>query len=200
MPNCDFFALGTDHELVLNFVFAQRDCRVYQLNSDGEEPAREFPTLNDLAKHYSIADWASPARRALHLQLYPTNAGGDVLFKRIDFRHPVNGARFRYDVYGWGLIQLFLESPHKGWLRDSHTNHNSEKRALLWERQCPDHGPVAAWRWNAVASLSRRLNRFIHKIAVRKVDTRCVLPEAAKAEAQGLSLRPPQLQGALRNA
>jgi hypothetical protein len=194
MPNCDFLAAGPDHRAVLEFVLGQADCRVYELYSEFDQPLFEFRTLADFEKHYSILDWnALHSRQSMLLQLYPPNASGKFVKHRIalDSRR-CKGATFRYESSGWGLIQLYLQSPikrtGKQWLEASHTNHNSERRARAWESTYPELGPVSAWNWPVVTSFSRRLNRYIHKLAVAKIGSYAVLPFAAQLKKSGIPL------------
>jgi hypothetical protein len=189
MPNCDFYAAGPDHQAILAFVVGQGDCRVFETASRPNQALREFRALADFEEYYAITDWSRATYGNLLLQLYPVKAGGKFVKERIDFKPKRSAeASFRYDAAGWGLIQLYLESPRDGRLCASHTNHNSEKRALAWESTYPRLGRVAEWNWAEVASASRRLNRFIHKMAVGKVGSRSVLAHAAQLEKSGVAL------------
>ena len=38
MPNCDFYAAGPDHRLVLDFLLTNGDCDIYELGSRFERP------------------------------------------------------------------------------------------------------------------------------------------------------------------
>ena len=49
-------------------------------------------------------------------------------------------------------------------------------------------GPVSAWNWPAVTSFSRRLNRYIHKLAIAKIGSYAVLPFAAQLKKSGIPL------------
>ena len=40
-----------------------------------------------------------------------------------------NGFKYRYNADGYGLVQLYLEVPTENILSNSHTNHNTKKRA-----------------------------------------------------------------------
>ncbi len=194
MPNCDFFAAGSDHLAILEFVLGQADCRVYESYSQFDQSLSEFRTIADFESCYSISDWSrSQPRQSILLQLCSANSLGRVLKRKISLdSRRCKGATFRYAAEGWGLIQLYLESPRKRsgqqWLEASHTNHNSEKRALAWESLNPELGPVSGWNWNAVTSFSRRLNRHIHKLAVAKNGSRVILPFAAQLHRSGLAL------------
>ena len=74
-----------------------------------------------------------------------------------------NGAKIRYSVEGWGLIQFQL------WLKESglfcDINSNSEKRALKWESTSPELLSPNLWNWKEVQSQCRRLNRVLKQNA-----------------------------------
>ena len=116
----------------------------------------------------------------LGLSLYSPAMGGAVAIRRIELdreKFPTNS--WRFEAAGWGLIQLNLRGLHEGRIYPSHTNHNSEGRALTWHDAYPQLGEPSAWHWREVANLSRRLNRFLHRIAAFKSGSRPVLPGAA---------------------
>ena len=60
----------------------------------------------------------------------------------------------------------------------SHTNHNSEKRAVKWQKTYPEMGKAEEWNWQEVNKVSRQLNSHIRKRAVSKIGTRPVLENA----------------------
>ena len=84
------------------------------------------------------------------------------------------------------MIQLYLESPRKGMLRPSHTNHNSETRARTLRDVIDNMGEADAWDWKEVTSFSRRLNNFIRKGSVGKEGSIVILPNAHKSRSQGI--------------
>jgi hypothetical protein len=189
MPNCDFFAAGTDHKAVLEFVLSQGDSDVYELSSRDNQPLRSFRSLADLEEHYSIADWNQEATPGFLLQLHPHGSNGRFVASRTDFEpDDEGGATFQYSAEGWGLVQLYLQTPHAGRLGNSHTNHNSFKRAAAWAGTRPELGNPADWDWDCVTAFSRRLNRFIRSLAVAKTGSRVILPHAAKLQAEGVEL------------
>jgi len=196
MPNCDFFAAGPDHRAVLEFVLSQKNCQIHELGSEPDQDLREFRTLVDLEDCYSISNWNHwDCRPPMLLQLYPNDADGKFVRRLITLDSKrCKGATFRYTAEGWGLIQLYLESPikrsGKQWMETSHTNHNSEKRAMAWESTYPDLGRVSDWNWKAVTSFSRRLNRYIQSLAVDKKGSRPILPFAAQLNKSGINLGP----------
>lgn len=179
MPNCDFFACGDDHRVILEYLFDSLSCRVFELYSAFDSELAEFTTLNELKRHYDIQDWTTHKHGSLHLQIYADNALGPVNFRRIDLNPAkCDGATFRYSTEGWGLIQLYLESPRGDSLANSHTNHNSEARANKWASVDDRLDSPDSWDWKSVTSFSQKLNRFIRKQAIAKKHTRVVLPSA----------------------
>ena len=189
MPNCDFYAAGTDHKAVLEFILSQGNSDIYELSSRFDKKLRQFQSLAAFEEHFSIADWETGAAETIHLQLYPHGAGGSFSSRRIDLNPSrCAGATFRYEAQGWGLVQLYLEPPRNGWLGVSHTNHNSPQRAAAWSDTIRDLGDPSAWNWQLVGSFSRCLNRFIHSIAVAKAGSRVILPYAAELQKQGVQI------------
>ncbi len=187
MPNCDFFAMGDDHRLVLDYLFEQMPGEVFELSSALDSELRKFESVDHLAGCYGIDDWADPSNPSLQLQLHAAEAGGRVNLSRIDFDpEKFDGGKFRYSCEGWGLVQLYLENPLRGVLRPSHSNHNSEKRASRWAGTSDDQlGDPAEWNWKAVTAFSAKLNRFIRKTAVEKDGSKAVLPAASGFSRRG---------------
>ncbi|MEM7061977.1 MAG: hypothetical protein AAF572_02290 [Cyanobacteria bacterium P01_B01_bin.77] len=178
MPNCDFFAYGDDHRLLLDHIFKTMPCRIFELVSKFDTELAEFRSLADVEHRYQINDWCHGQHQTLHLQIYADGASGKVNFRR-DGLEKCEDAAYRYSCHGWGLIQLYLESPRNGILRNSHTNHNSETRARNWATTYPEMDDPGAWNWTVVNSFSRKLNRFIRKSGVENRGARAVLPHAS---------------------
>lgn len=180
MPNCDFFAYGDDHRLILDHIFETMPCRIFELASKFDTELAEFRSLADVERRYQIDDWLHGQHQTLRLQIYAEGADGNINFRRDDLNpKKCKGATYRYSCHGWGIIQLYLESPRNSILRDSHTNHNSETRARNWATIYPELGDPAEWNWAVVKSFSRKLNRFIRKSGVEKRGSRVVLPHAS---------------------
>ena len=188
MPNCDFFAAGTDHQQLLAHVLTQGDADIYASDSKFGQPLRQFRSLSDFEEHFSITDWRIGATESILLQLYPHGAKGRFVARRIGPMPRSTDKVYRYAAEGWGLVQLYLEPPRKGILRASHTNHNSVARAEAWSETIRYLGKPSAWDWQRVASFSRGLNRYIRKLAVAKVNSRVILPNAAALQKQGVEL------------
>lgn len=190
MPNCDFFAACEDHRTILNWVFSLGDCDVYELSSGLDQPLKRLATMSEVEEHFAISSWAERSREALHFQIHPRSAGGRVQIERVELRpDKCQGATFRYTCSGWGLVQLYLQSVDRhNCLKNSHTNHMSEKRAAGWESQVPELGPVAAWDFQEVARWSRRLNTFIRNQQASKIASRVILPGAKVLQDSGIQL------------
>ncbi|MBX3172403.1 MAG: hypothetical protein KF760_33675 [Candidatus Eremiobacteraeota bacterium] len=174
MPLCQFYAAAADHRAVLEVVFSLKGSSLWELASRHDQPLREFRHTEEVLAAFDLN------REGANFHLYHPSMGGRVHHKRVTF-HPgaVPGATYRYDSVGWGLIQFYLRAPKNARLSPCHTNHNSEKRARAWQTTYADElGEVQDWNWDAVQSLSSRLNRGIRKLGVAKFGTRPILPAA----------------------
>jgi len=190
MPNCDFYAAGMDHRAILDFLLTRGECDIYELASRFEQPLRRFRALDDFEEHFAIADWRAGSSVSMLLQLHAHGSGPPFLARRVDLNpESCGGATFRYSAEGWGLVQLYLERPRASGLRNSHTNHNSEKRAAAWSDTLARLGSPADWDFARVSSFSGRLNRFIRSLAVGKSGARVILPQAAALQARGVVLQ-----------
>jgi hypothetical protein len=174
VPNLDFYAVDEDHTAVLDAVF-RLDFRVFEAYSDEGMELREFAGPGEVLM--------SAQRTASHLMLFAEDSGPAPVIDRIELR-PRRGApaSFRFSCRGWGLIQLQLEGLVKdGRLGRCHTNHNTKKRADKWADGYPGLGIPDDWDWAAVTRASGRLNRAIRSMAVDKLGSHPVLPQAADA-------------------
>ena len=186
MPNLDFYAAGSDFEPVLDFVFHRSGCRVFESYSEFDAEIREFKSTNDLSQAYRISECIGSSHSG-YLQLVPPGADALYHIRRIVLK-PSTGHEYRYSIEGWGLIQLYLGGLSSSGFVLSHTNHNSEKRAHLWSHTYPEIKSPATWDWKQVVRTSSALNRYIRtKLAVSSQSGRPVLPEAAKALADGIN-------------
>lgn len=189
MPNLDFYAVGADFNAVLNYVFKECGCRVFENYSRLGEEIAEFKSTTEVAARYPIGICRGSSA-SVFLQLVPQSAADLFAIRRVALSPDVNeGHTFRYAVAGWGLIQLYLggEGPHG--LVASHTNHNTEARARKWQGVHQELGSVEAWDWREVTLVSSGFNRFIRtKLAVSKTGSRPVLPNAAEAISNGAHL------------
>ena len=187
MPNLDFYAAHNDHESVLSWVFAHGGFRVFELSSKPDSEVVEFSNLEHLKTHFEFSNWQEAP--VLLLQLLAVKSGGTPSFRRVNYNTgAVESAKFCYKCEGWGLIQLYLQKAFSDLLRASHTNHNSEKRAITWSQTIQMESSPNDWDWTEIASASRRLNSFIKKQGKEKLGARPVLPVASQLRASGTKL------------
>ena len=83
MPNCDFFAVGNDHRLILEFLFTSGDCDVHEHSSRFDQRVRVFRSLAEIEEHFAVTDWRRGAGESILLQLYPHGAGSRVEHERV---------------------------------------------------------------------------------------------------------------------
>ncbi len=190
MPNCDFYATPEDHAGLLAWLFAEGTCEVYELSSRLEQPLRRFASSDDVLALFEECYPDGGKVTSVHLQLYVLGAGPPFVPTRIALNAKYcDGATFRYDANGWGLVQLYLEAVGRGELRNSHTNHFSQKGARGWEPVVQDAGyAVDTWDFKRITAFSSRLNRQIRKQAVGKIGSRPVLPGAIRCWEAGVPL------------
>jgi len=100
MPNCDFYAIGSDITRILEAVFAQDAWQLYELTSRPDQSLRRFESATAVAAACDLG------KQDCHFQLYTPAMGGGVRPRRIDFRPgAVAGASHRFVAEGWGLIR-----------------------------------------------------------------------------------------------
>jgi hypothetical protein len=191
VPNCDFYATPEDHQPLLEWMFAEGTCEVYESYSAHEQPLLRFGSANEVLRQFERRHANGKPWDAVHLQLYVPGTGPPFVARRIAVNPTAcDGATFRYCAEGWGLVQLYLAAPRDGRLNDSHTNHNSRVRAEAWAGTAQDEQGPEAWDFRRITSFSSRLNRQIRKSAVAKIGSRVVLPGALRQWEAGLSLWP----------
>lgn len=171
MPNCNFYAIDSDFEEILDFIFNEIECRVFESYSNYEKELVEFTNTKEVVEYYQLGDFSKKPNRSATLMLWPIKASDNVRVNRIELNpKKCQGATHRYRVDGWGLISLELKGINKAGLQYSNSNHNTEKRASAWEpNYCDVMGSPSEWDWKAVSSTSRKLNNFIKKHSTKKV-------------------------------
>lgn len=192
MPNCDFYATPEDHAELLSWLFAEATCHVYELASDFEQPLKRFDSPEAVLMQFERRYPNGEKWKVVHLQLYVIGASPVFAPRRVTLDPKYcDGATFRYGAEGWGLVQLYLANAKATSLENSHTNHNSRKRAEAWAPTYRDLADApSAWDFERITSFSSRLNRQIRKMAVGKLGSRPVLPGALKLWQSGLPLWP----------
>jgi hypothetical protein len=191
MPNCDFYATREDHEGLLSWLFSEATSRVYELASDDEQPLKRFESPQEVLQQFDRVFAPGKKCSQVLLQLYVVGAGPRFAPRRITLDPAqCDGASFRYEADGWGLVQFNLATATPDGVEVSHTNHNSRTRAEAWAPTYRNFGRPSVWDFKRITSFSSRLNRQIRKRAVGKIRGRVVLPGALKAWESGLPLCP----------
>jgi len=191
MPNCDFYGTREDHELLLNWLFAEGSCRVFELASEFEEPLKEFKTAKEILSQFERTYNTGEKWHTVHLQLYVIGASPRFVPRRVQLNpEKCEGATFRYAAEGWGLVQLYLGAVTAHGLKNSHSNHNSQKRAVALASTFNDTQDVDSWDFKKISSFSSRLNRQIKKFSVAKRGSNAILPSALKVWLEGTALLP----------
>lgn len=182
MNNCDFYANKDDLISLLDFIYRETDCRVFESYSEFGNDLREFNSTSDLLKVFDLGQCKMQHDQIL-LKLYSPSAKGDFLVEKINLNpEKCQGHAIRYSCGGWGLIQLYLGGifePEKK-IVHSHLGHNSEKRALKWASLYPEYGKPEEWDWKSLSSTSRKIIYHItKKLSDKKEGSRSILFNAA---------------------
>ena len=189
MPSCDFYAIGEGFEPVLGFVFDRLDGRVFESLSKHNQDLQEFGSIDEIKDSYP-PDTSTTNSSSAHLAIWLPNTSKDVRFKKIELKVKYKPeAKFRYQINGWGLLHLHCGAFSELGIKGSFLNHNTEKRAQKWVSIYADEmGLPDTWDWKEVHRAPSRLNRYIRKLEVSKIDARSVFPLAAEHIAQGATL------------
>lgn len=187
MPNCDWYGTPADNKPILDFIFSEGTCDVYESHSEAETPLQQFTSSEEVLAQFENTYSNGKKEHSVHLQLYVKGSGPPFTPRRYSLNpERCDGATYRYSADGMGLVQLYIERCVDGVLLNSHTNRNSEKRAANWFD--PDEIPL--WDFKAVSRFSSRLNRQIRKLGVAKLGSQVVLPEASELWKSGARLMP----------
>ena len=185
MPNCDYYATIPDHAVLLDWLFAEKTCEVYELYSRFGQPLRELRSTGEVLALFDEGPGS------VHLQLRVLDASPPFVPRRVSLNPDTcDGATFRFAANGWGLVQLYLGTVIRGKLKDSHTNHFSQKGAGKWEPIGTHDTAVEAWDFPRITAFSSRLNRQVRKQAVAKIAGRAVLPGALALWEGGMDFPP----------
>jgi len=191
MPNCDFYATPQDQAPLLDWLFAECTCKVFELSSQFDRPLKEFHSSTEVLSEFGRVYSNGALWHTVHLQLYVIGAGPAFEPRRVELNPNLcDGATFRYSAEGWGLVQLYLTAPTANGLNSSHTNHLKAKGAEKWAPLSPQKGAAERWDFKKIAAFSSRLNRQIKKLSVAKIGSRAILPDALEIWQGGALLLP----------
>ena len=191
MPNCDFYANIEDHKIILNKLFEENECEIYELSSKPEKSLKQFykteQVLNEFNQYHSNGKkWSS-----VNLQLYVLGSSPEFIPRKVMLNpEKCNGFKYRYNADNFGLVQLYLEAPNENVLSNSHTNHNTKKRAEKWATTKEEIHEVALCDFEKITKFSSKLNRMIRILSIGKLTSRPVLPGALKHWNDGMNFGP----------
>lgn len=171
MPNCKFYAAGSDYEEILKFVFSEMHCKVYQKYSDPDSELIRFKSAREVIKHYNLKSETPGSGKLAHLMLWPVDASNNFKATKLTLNpNKSKGATYRYQAEGMGLIQIELNGMSAKGLECSRTHHITEKRARAWEiERKHDLGLASAWNWRLIDNISGQLNNFIKHKSKKKI-------------------------------
>ncbi len=191
MPNCDFYGTIDDHRELLNWLFSERTCDIYELYSDFETELKKFPSAVEVLDQFDRRYVTGERWKSVELQLYVLGAGPVFQPRRVSVNPTLcDGATYRYMAQGWGLVQLYLHRPTQEGLESSHTNHFTQKGAVAKAATEEARAEVDSWDFKRITAFSSRLNRQIRNISVGKLNSRPVLAGGLKVWESGGSLCP----------
>ncbi|WP_306476576.1 hypothetical protein [Methyloversatilis sp.] len=191
MPNCDFYATIDDHKELLDWLFSERTCDVYELYSAFDTDLTKFSSASEVLAQFDRRYETGERWKSVELQLYVSGAGPAFEPRRVAVNPKFcNGATHRYAAEGWGLVQLYLSRPTQEGLDSSHTNHFTQKGAAAKAATDEARANVDSWDFKKITAFSSRLNRQIRNLSVGKLNSRPVLAGGLAIWQSGGSLRP----------
>lgn len=144
-------------------IFAKPGVRVVEAYSDFDVIPREFSSASEVAAY--ARECAQRPNGLLHLFVHYPDMGGRLVRETIRLKPgAVPGHSLRYTWNGWGLIAVQLYLSNKPSLL-SRIVANSEVRASGWADTYPEVDAPDTWRWSAVKSHVRRLQRVLKRVA-----------------------------------
>ena len=143
-------------------IFLGGEVTVYEAYSIPDKELRIFASTEEVMAY--ISEVESSKDNLAYLSIHYANTGGFVRKKKIDLNpEKCKGAKVRYSVEGWGLIQFQLWIKVSGLTSDIGVN--SEKRANAWEDTYPELKSPSLWNWKEIQKHNRKLNRVLKSSA-----------------------------------
>ena len=179
MANLDFYAVKSDLQKLLAFLYDETDIVIFELSSEFDREIRRFKSLKELENVYDVGQMS---KGQLHFQLWSASVTREPEPRKINLK--MKDYLFRYSVEGAGLIQLYLGGVKDNAVGETHYGHwnqaGAEARCVL---------PTADCDWETLKKLSGKIQRFIRGMAVAKINSRVILPEAFSEVQNGKQIR-----------
>src|SRR5688500_15610156 len=114
MANLDFYAVKDDIRALMHFIFEETDVRVFESYSECDQELREFRSYRELDSAFDVGVDPHGNGHCVLLQLWSPSVTQDVAISRIELKPTKRRPHtFRYNIYGIGVIQLYLGGLHK---------------------------------------------------------------------------------------
>jgi hypothetical protein len=183
MASLKFFAAYDDFVALFAFLFEHTDARVFDLYSKYGEELSEYCSIEELKREYPFGTDPYGKGESITLCLWSPSVMQEFPIRRITLNpKSCGGHTFRYTLEGGGLMQLYLGGTYEDIVTLSYFGHHSFEGARTW-------GIEAGVEWSTLSKLSHKiLYHLRRRIAVTKVDSRPVLPQAYALARQGYKL------------
>ncbi len=190
MASLDFFAATTDSIQILDFIFSQPGVTLFEMYSQHDQELREFSTTQGLLDCYEIGMDEYGTGRHHTFQLWSPLVMPRPNPKRISLTPgAVKGHTFRYAVYGYGLMQLYLGGRYGDGITLSYFGHDTELRARISADRDRDQAQMDQIDWREFNKLSGKIQRLLRKkLSPAQASSYLVLTEAHRMYQQGFSL------------
>lgn len=181
MPKCNFYAVDEDYEIILDLIFNDLKCKVYQKYSEPDAELVQFHTTAEVVEYYQLNGFSSSQGKSAHLMLWPVEASENfVITKQVVTSRKFKGAT-RSRAEGWGLIHLELRGNSSKGLSECQTNNSTEKHSKALEAKHKESlGLVSEWKWDVVIRTAKKLNDYILNKSEKRQGAKAVMPKAAK--------------------
>ncbi len=173
LAQLNFFAVTSDIELVLDFIFEQTDCRVFEAYSRPAHRLREFSSLAEL----QTSDVLEVNHGRYFLRMIPRGVGTEPKVRT--FKLKKTGQK-RSEINAPAMFQIVQGGPAKPRSQAivtstfSHWNEAGARQRSLYPNWL-----LARTDWKYMRRVSGRIHRHIkNKLAVAKVGFQPVLPGA----------------------
>ena len=183
MAQLDFYALSSDIEQILAFVFDQTDCRVFEAYSRPGRKLREFRTLDELQE----SDFLEANHGRYFLRLLSQSIKVDPIIREFIL---TKTGQSRQEVNSPGMFQIVeghrldAQNDALSWSTFGHWNEAGAKQRSNY----PDD-LLESVDWKAMRRVSGKIQRHIkNKLAVAKIRTRPILPAAYEGLNDSLTL------------
>lgn len=184
MAGCDFYAVGSDIQDVLHYIYGQTDLAVFEMYSEPDCELRRFETLGDVMAVYDAALQGLYSTRSVHLLLWSPSLSPPPITHRYELNFDTTGHHYRYRMDSSTLLRLYL-----GGLHDTAIVKSTFGHAGVGDMS--RRGIHDGCDYDALRKLANRIQYHIRKrLAVLGTAYESILPGAFDALRTGKTLSP----------